>query len=70
MLTCAIIVWLIHSDDWDGKEIRKTFFTKQECNKSIKNKELCIKIDKRFYLTYVEWKKDNCYLSEHKWIGQ
>ena len=69
MLTCALIVWLLHPNNWDSSFIRKTYLTEQECKNSVDKGSVCIKIDKRYDLTKIEWDKDNCSISEHKWIG-
>ena len=70
MLTCALVVWILQPVNWSEETIRETFLTKQECTKSLINKNhSCIKIDKRKHLTYKEWKIDNCSLSEHEWAG-
>ena len=69
MLTCALIVWLLHPNNWDSSFIRKTYLTEQECKNSVDKGSVCIKIDKRYDLTKIEWNKDNCSISEHKWIG-
>ena len=69
MLTCALIVWVLHPNNWDSSFIRKTYLTEQECKNSVDKGSVCIKIDKRYDLTKIEWDKDNCSISEHKWIG-
>ena len=70
MLTCALIVWLLHPVNWEDSSLRETFLTSSECQKhQVSNKNFCIKIDKRKNLTKLEWEKDNCSLSEHEWIG-
>ena len=70
MLTCALIVWLLHPLDWNNDIPRNTFLTESECKKELNiATHSCIKIDKRKQLTYKEWKVDNCSLSEHVWIG-
>jgi hypothetical protein len=69
MLTCALIVWVLHPNNWDSSFLRKTYLTEQECKNSLDKSSVCIKIDKRYDLTKVEWDKDNCSISEHKWIG-
>ena len=73
MLTCALIVWVLQPLDWEKGFLRETFLTETECIKNINNldehKYSCIKIDKRKQLTYKEWIKDNCSLSEHEWVG-
>ena len=71
MLTCALIVWILQPLDWDKQSIRKTYLTEIEC-KNIQqvNKSQCLKIDKRLDLTKKEWIKDNCSISEHKWMGK
>ena len=56
--------------DWNYNDFRNTYLTQQECLKHEKNSALCIKIDKRLYLTENEWNKDNCSISEHKWKGK
>ena len=69
MLTCALIVWVLHPNNWDSSFLRKTYLTEQECKNSLDKGSVCIKIDKRYDLTKIEWDKDNCSISEHKWIG-
>tara|TARA_B100001027_G_scaffold166059_1_gene118038 strand:- start:943 stop:1161 length:219 start_codon:yes stop_codon:yes gene_type:complete len=69
MLTCALIVWVLHPNNWDSSFLRKTYLTEQECINSLDKGSVCIKIDKRYDLTKIEWDKDNCSISEHKWIG-
>ena len=70
MLTCALIVWILQPVDWNKKLVRETFLTETECkNKLDISTHYCIKIDKRTYFTYKEWKLDNCDLSEHIWSG-
>ena len=69
MLTCALIVWVLHPNNWDSSFLRKTYLTEQECKNSVDKGSVCIKIDKRYDLTKIEWDKDNCSISEHKWIG-
>ena len=69
MLTCALIVWVLHPNNWDSSILRKTYLTEQECKNSVDKGSVCIKIDKRYDLTKIEWDKDNCSISEHKWIG-
>ena len=69
MLTCALIVWVLHPNNWDSSILRKTYLTEQECKNSVDKGSVCIKIDKRYDLTKIEWNKDNCSISEHKWIG-
>ena len=69
MLTCALIVWVLHPNNWDSSFLRKTYLTEQECKNSLDKGSICIKIDKRYDLTKIEWDKDNCSISEHKWIG-
>ena len=69
MLTCALIVWVLHPNNWDSSFLRKTYLTEQECKNSVDKGSVCIKIDKRYDLTKIEWNKDNCSISEHKWIG-
>ena len=69
MLTCALIVWVLHPNNWDSSFLRKTYLTEQECKNSLDIGSVCIKIDKRYDLTKIEWDKDNCSISEHKWIG-
>ena len=71
MLTCALIVWILQPLDWDKHSIRKTYLTETECKniQQVNNSE-CLKIDKRLDLTKKEWTKDNCSLSEHKWVGK
>ena len=68
MLTCALIVWVLHPNNWDSSFLRKTYLTEQECKNSLDMGSVCIKIDKRYDLTKIEWDKDNCSISEHKWI--
>lgn len=70
MLTCALIVWILQPNHWDSYLIRNTYLTEQECKNKIEKDTVCIKIDKRFDLTKAEWAKDNCSISEHKWIGK
>ncbi len=69
MLTCALIVWILQPNHWDASSLRKTYLTKQECKNNINKDSVCFKIDKRYDLTKIEWAKDNCSISEHKWIG-
>ena len=69
MLTCALIVWVLHPNNWDSSFLRKTYLTEQECKNGLDKGSVCIKIDKRYDLTKIEWDKDNCSISEHKWIG-
>ena len=69
MLTCALIVWVLHPNNWNSSFLRKTYLTEQECKNSLDKGSVCIKIDKRYDLTKIEWDKDNCSISEHKWIG-
>ena len=69
MLTCALIVWVLHPNNLDSSFLRKTYLTKQEYSNSLDKGSVCIKIDKRYDLTKIEWDKDNCSISEHKWIG-
>ena len=69
MLTCALIVWVLHPNNWDSSFLRKSYLTEQECKNSLDKGSVCIKIDKRYDLTKIEWDKDNCSISEHKWIG-
>ena len=69
MLTCALIVWVLHPNNWDSSFLRKTYLTEQECKNSDDKGSVCIKIDKRYDLTKIEWDKDNCSISEHKWVG-
>ena len=70
MLTCALIVWVLHPNNWDSSFLRKTYLTEQECKNSVDKGSVCIKIDKRYDLTKTEWQKDNCSISEHKWVGK
>ena len=67
MLTCALIVWILQPSNFNSTELRETFLTEQEC---LSNNFSCIKIDKRYDLTKTEWQKDNCSISEHKWVGK
>ena len=69
MLTCALIVWVLHPNNWDSSFLRKTYLTEQECKNSLDKGSVCIKIDKRYDLTKIEWDKDNCSISEHNWLG-
>ena len=70
MLTCALIVWVLIPNDWNYIDLRETYLTNAECKKKeYTKKNYCLKIDKRRSLTNKEWLKDNCNLSEHKWIG-
>ena len=69
MLTCALIVWVLHPNNWDSSFLRKTYLTEQECKNSLDKGSVCIKIDKRYDLTKIEWDKDNCSISEHEWKG-
>ena len=69
MLTCALIVWVLHPNNWDSSFLRKTYLTEQECKNSLDKGSVCIKIDKRYDLTKIEWDKDNCSISEHTWVG-
>ena len=69
MLTCALLVWVLYPNNWDSSFLRKTYLTEQECKNSLDKGSVCIKIDKRYDLTKIEWDKDNCSISEHKWIG-
>ena len=70
MLTCALIVWVLHPNNWDSSFLRKTYLTEQECKNSVDKGSVCIKIDKRYDLTKTEWQKDNCSISEHEWQGK
>ena len=70
MLTCALIVWVLHPDNWSVINLRNTYLTKQECLKEIKKNYKCIEIDKRYGLTKQEWNKDSCNISDHIWVGQ
>tara|TARA_Y100001960_G_C14296634_1_gene644088 strand:- start:430 stop:648 length:219 start_codon:yes stop_codon:yes gene_type:complete len=70
MLTCALIVWILHPDNWHPSYLRSTYLTQQECIIDIQKGYSCIKIDKRYDLTEIEWNKDNCSISEHKWLGK
>tara|TARA_B100000686_G_C16059931_1_gene604130 strand:+ start:64 stop:279 length:216 start_codon:yes stop_codon:yes gene_type:complete len=70
MLTCALIVWILQPEDFKPTDLRKTFLTQQECKSNQKDNTKCLKIDKRYSLTEREWKKDNCSISEHKWLGK
>ena len=58
MLTCALIVWVLHPNNWDSSFLRKTYLTEQECINSLDKGSVCIKIDKRYDLTKIEWDKD------------
>lgn len=69
MLTCALIVWILQPQEWDKKIIRNTYLTEQECISAQTEYFQCLKIDKRYSLTKQEWEKDNCKISEHKWLG-
>ena len=69
MLTCALIVWILQPNNWDASSLRKTYLTEQECKNNINKDSVCFKIDKRYDLTKIEWAKDNCSISEHKWKG-
>ena len=69
MLTCALIVWILQPNNWDTSFLRNTYLTEQECKNNIEKSSVCLKIDKRYDLTKKEWAKDNCSISEHKWIG-
>ena len=69
MLTCALLVWVLYPNNWDSSFLRKTYLTEQECKNSLDKGSVCIKIDKRYDLTKIEWDKDNCSISEYKWIG-
>ena len=31
MLTCALIVWILHPDNWHPSYLRSTYLTQQEC---------------------------------------
>ena len=64
-----MIVWVLHPNNWDSYFLRKTYLTEQECKNSLDKGSVCVKIDKRYDLTKIEWDKDNCSISEHKWIG-
>ena len=70
MLTCALLVWVLYPNNWDSSFLRKTYLTEQECKNNLDKGSVCIKIDKRYDLTKIEWDKDNCSISEHKWIGK
>jgi hypothetical protein len=70
MLTCALIVWLLQPENFDTNYLRNTYLTEQECKNKLKSGFICLKIDKRYDLTKKEWNKDNCSVSEHKWIGR
>ena len=50
MLTCALIVWILHPDNWHPSYLRNTYLTEQECIGDIKTGYTCIKIDKRYDL--------------------
>ena len=70
MLTCALIVWMVQPLESDKVFFRDTYLTESECIKNLNHStHLCIKIDKRKQLTYKEWKKDSCSLSDHIWTG-
>ena len=47
MLTCALIVWVLHPNNLDSSFLRKTYLTKQEYSNSLDKGSVCIKIDKR-----------------------
>ncbi len=74
MLTCAIIVWMLQPIEWSQyihNNHRELHLTEAGCYKKNNNKEMhCKKIDKRIDLTFEEWEKDVCSLSEHRWVGQ
>ena len=70
MLTCALIVWILQPANFDPSQLRKTFLTEQECLSNLSSNYTCLKIDKRYDLTKIEWKKDNCSISEHEWQGE
>ena len=70
MLTCALIVWILQPSNFNSTELRETFLTEHECLSNLSNNFSCIKIDKRYDLTKTEWQKDNCSISEHKWVGK
>ena len=70
MLTCALIVWILELSNFKSTELRETFLTEQECLLNLSNNFSCIKIDKRYDLIKTEWQKDNCSISEHKWVGK
>ena len=69
MLTCALLVWVLHPENFDSTQLRNTFLTKQECIANLDDNFTCIEIDKRYNFTEKEWRKDNCSISEHKWKG-
>ena len=69
MLTCALLVWVLHPENFDSTQLRNTFLTEQECIANLNDNFTCIKIDKRYNFTEKEWQKDNCSISEHKWKG-
>ena len=70
MLTCALIVWILQPANLNPTELRETFLTEQECLSNLSHSYSCIKIDKRYDLTKTEWQKDNCSISEQKWVGK
>ena len=70
MLTCALIVWILQPEKFNTSQLRETFLTEEECLSNISSDYSCIKIDKRYDLTKVEWQNDNCSISEHKWQGK
>ena len=69
MLSCALIVWVLQPIDWNQYNLRDWYLTEAECLKKDDDEFYCKKIDKRIDFLLIEWEKDNCNLSEHKWSG-
>ena len=78
MLLCALLVWAIFPNEYIKKNdmlFRKTYLTEAGCHKdliqiNLKNKKYCLLIDKRIDFSFEEWRNDNCFRSENKWIGK
>ena len=78
MLLCALLVWAIFPNEYIKKNdmlVRKTYLTEVGCNKdliqkNLKNEKYCLLIDKRIDFSFEEWRNDNCFRSENKWIGK
>ncbi len=74
MLVCALLVWIVFPFEYNEKHsenLRNTYLTEIDCKNSLSKKNsYCILIDKRKDFLYEEWMNDNCFRSEHKWIGK
>ena len=78
MLLCALLVWAIFPNEYIEKNdmlVRKTYLTEAGCQKdliqkNLKNEKYCLLIDKRIDFSFEEWRNDNCFRSENKWIGK